>query len=500
MSLFTLYHGTEGKLRREDVNDWIAGNLCRCTGYRPIVDAALAACAGPRTDRFRKAAADTSGLLSFLSDNEDVFIGDDDRFFAAPGSIDSLAELYERHPDATIVAGATDVGLWITKQLRDLRKIIHVGRARGFDQVQDTGYELLIGAAATYATVEPHLRAVDPDLGELLRRLGSKQVRASGTMGGNVANGSPIGDTPPVLIALGATIELRKGTRVRTMPIEEFFIEYGKQARQPGELVTALIVPKLEENQIFRCYKIAKRFDQDISSVMGAFRFTVGEDGAISEARIAFGGMAGIPKRAKGAETALARCRAPRLARLGAGVRCAARGFPAARRPSRQRPLSRRDRPCAPRQGADRGGRHGQRAHAHRRPARQGGGWISLTSSRATSASPSSASRSPMTARSSMSPERPTTSTTCASPRARCISLQAMRRSPPPGDGARPRPGVEGPGRRRGAYGRRHSRPQRHEPEGDRRRSDPDARAGEFSTARCSSASSPRAATRRAGR
>ncbi|HET7714469.1 MAG TPA: xanthine dehydrogenase small subunit [Bauldia sp.] len=305
MSLFTLYQGTKGALTRDQVNDWIAGNLCRCTGYRPIVDAAIAACGKTRRDRFAVNAGDTAGLLSFLADTDDVFVGDEDRFIAAPGSIDSLAALYERHPDATIVSGATDVGLWVTKQMRDLPKIILTGRARGFDHIADTGYELMIGAGATYAEVEPYFRALDPDLGELLRRLGSKQVRAVGTVGGNIANGSPIGDTPPALIALDATLELRKGKQERSIPIESFFIDYGKQSRERGELVTGILIPKLSANQIFRCFKVSKRFDQDISSVMGAFRFTVGEDGAISEARIAYGGMAPIPKRAKRAEQAL---------------------------------------------------------------------------------------------------------------------------------------------------------------------------------------------------
>jgi xanthine dehydrogenase small subunit len=306
MSLFTLYQAVDPRtLDRDTVTDWIAGNLCRCTGYRPIVEAALSACAAPRRDRFAANASETAGLLSFLADNDDIFIGDSDRFFASPATIDGVADLYEQHPDAIIVAGATDVGLWITKQLRDLPKIIHVGRARGLDHVADTGFEVMIGAAATYATVEPFLRAIDPDLGELLRRLGSKQVRASGTVGGNVANGSPIGDTPPALIALGASVELRKGRRVRSMPVEDFFVDYGKQSREKGELVVGLVVPKLADGQVFRCYKVSKRFDQDISSVMGAFRFTVGEDGKIAEARIAYGGMAATPKRAKRVEAAL---------------------------------------------------------------------------------------------------------------------------------------------------------------------------------------------------
>lgn len=305
MSLFTLYQANEQAVTRQEVGDWIAGNLCRCTGYRPIIDAAIESCAKFRSDKFQKNAADTSRLLAFLGDSQDVFIGDSERFFAAPASLDSLADLYEAHPSATIVAGATDVGLWITKQLRDLPKIIYLGRVRDFDEIEDTGYELLIGAGATFAQLEPWLTAIDGDLGELLRRLGGKQVRASGTIGGNVANGSPIGDTPPVLIALDATIELRKGQEVRNLPVEKFFIDYGKQDRKPGELVTGFLLPRLAKNQIFRCYKISKRFEQDISSVLGAFRFTVGDAGEISEARIAFGGMAATPRRAAGAEAAL---------------------------------------------------------------------------------------------------------------------------------------------------------------------------------------------------
>lgn len=305
MSLFTLYEETELPVTRPQVDDWIAGNLCRCTGYRPIIDAAIDACSKPRNDTFREKANDTAGFLAFLADQEDVFIGDEARFFAAPASLESLADLYESHPDATIVAGATDVGLWITKQLRDLPKIIHIGRVGGFDHIEDTGYALLIGAGATFTQVEPWLTEIDVDLGELLRRLGSKQVRGSGTLAGNLANGSPIGDSPPALIALDATVELRKGREVRNLPLEHFFIDYGKQDREAGEFVAGVMVPRLTEGQIFRCYKVAKRFDQDISSVTGAFRFTVDADGRIADARVAFGGMAATPKRASGAEAAL---------------------------------------------------------------------------------------------------------------------------------------------------------------------------------------------------
>jgi xanthine dehydrogenase small subunit len=305
MSLFAMYQSTSGPVTRDDVNAWLAGNLCRCTGYRPIVDAALAVMAGPRRDRFTAGANDMARVLGFLADGEGVFVGNSQSFFAAPATLDALADLYDRHPDATIVSGGTDVGLWVTKQLRDLPRVIHTGKVEGFAAIIDTGHELIIGAGATYADAETHLAKLDPDLGELLRRLGSKQVRAVGTIGGNIANGSPIGDMPPALIALGATIDLRKGKKVRTLPLEQFFIEYGKQARQPGELVTTITVPFLAPGQVYRCFKVSKRYDQDISSVMGAFRFAVDREGTVREARIAFGGIAGIPKRASQTEKAL---------------------------------------------------------------------------------------------------------------------------------------------------------------------------------------------------
>ena len=181
------------------------------------------------------------------------------------------------------MAGATDVGLWVTKQLRDLPKIIHLGRVAGLDAVEEHRDALVIGAGATYAQAEARLAAIDPDIAELLRRLGSRQVRASGTIGGNIANASPVGDTPPVLLALDATIDLNRGGEIRTLPLDSFFIAYGKQDREPGEFVQSVRIPKLAANQHFRCYKISKRFDQDISAVLGAFRFSVGLPPAATE-------------------------------------------------------------------------------------------------------------------------------------------------------------------------------------------------------------------------
>jgi xanthine dehydrogenase small subunit len=307
MSLFTLYQS--GKVPdRRTVTDWLAGNLCRCTGYRPIVDAAVASCSGNPVDSHARNAAATAAALGEIADAEDLFVGDDDRFFAAPASLRSLADLYSTHPDATLVAGATDVGLWVTKQLRDQPKIIHVGRVAGFDTVDDEPDALVIGAGATYAQAETLLAAIDPDIAELLRRLGSMQVRAMGTIGGNIANASPVGDTPPLLIALDATIDLNRGGEIRTLPLDAFFLAYGQQDRQPGEFVQSIRVPKLAANQHLRCYKISKRFDQDISAVLASFRFTI-ENGTVTAARVAFGGMAATPKRGLATEAALAGAR-----------------------------------------------------------------------------------------------------------------------------------------------------------------------------------------------
>lgn len=304
MSLFTLYHREQETLSREAVNDALAGNLCRCTGYRPIVDAALRSCGGSAADAFAAKAEETAAGLSAMADGSDVFIGTDDRFFAAPASESSLASLYARHPDATLVAGCTDVGLWITKAMAEIEKIVWLGRVAGLDLIDDGHDALTIGATATHAEAFASLSRIDPDLGEVMRRFGSAQVRASGTVGGNIANGSPIGDLPPALIALGAQLELRHGENVRTIPLEDFFIAYRKQNRQPGEYVRRVLVPKLRSDEVFRAYKVSKRFDEDISAVMGAFKFSL--DGRrIVSARIAFGGMAGTPKRAAETERAL---------------------------------------------------------------------------------------------------------------------------------------------------------------------------------------------------
>jgi xanthine dehydrogenase small subunit len=304
MSLFTLFHRGE-TATRQAIEDALAGNLCRCTGYRPIIDAAFKALHGTLEDQFIKRRVETHMKLQSLRDRGDVFAGDARSFIAVPKSEESLLRLFDEHKDATIVSGATDVGLWITKQLRVIPKLIFTHGVESLHAIKENSDHVSIGAAASYAEATKPLASVHDDMAETMRRIGSTQVRASGTIGGNIANGSPIGDMPPLLIALGATLTLKSAGGERQMPLEDFFIGYGKQDLKAGELVWGIEVPRLAKFECFRAYKISKRFDQDISAVMAAFKFVM-EGQRITSARIAFGGMAATPKRAVKTEAALA--------------------------------------------------------------------------------------------------------------------------------------------------------------------------------------------------
>jgi xanthine dehydrogenase small subunit len=304
MSLYAMLRTYPECPSEDRLNDILAGNLCRCTGYAPIIRAAQQAYAMGLRDRFAATAAETLTVLRALADDRDVEVAFGERAFHAPASVAGLAEVLVRHPDATIVAGSTDVGLWITKGFRDLQRVVWVGRVAELSRISETADSLEIGAAATYSAAQERLGTLFPDFGELVRRLGSVQVRNAGTVGGNVANGSPIGDGPPALIALGARVHLRRGAAERMLPIEDFFVAYGKQDRAPDEFVTRISVPKLAAGSRFRAYKVSKRFDQDISAVMGAFLLRLDGD-RIVEARVAFGGMAATPKRASTVEEVL---------------------------------------------------------------------------------------------------------------------------------------------------------------------------------------------------
>jgi xanthine dehydrogenase small subunit len=298
---------------RTDFDDQLAGNLCRCTGYAPIVRAAQAAATAPVPDWMRTDAEALRDPDFFLSEIRTGGPGGGkppapsqesrgDQPPAIPTSADELAAWYAAHPDATLIAGATDVGLWVTKGLRDLAPVAFLNACADLKGVTVEGDRIRVGAMTTVAAFGDFIANRHPSLAEMIRRYGSVQVRNAATVGGNIANGSPIGDLPPALIALGATLHLRKGTARRDLPLEDFFLDYGRQDRAPGEFVEAVSVPVQEDR--LRVYKLSKRFDQDISAVCGAFNLTL-EKGLVSAARIAFGGMAGVPKRAAAVEAAL---------------------------------------------------------------------------------------------------------------------------------------------------------------------------------------------------
>ena len=270
-------------------DDVLAGNLCRCTGYAPIIRAAEAAAAEPvpawmQTDREAVAALGASPLPF------------------APTSADDLAIWYAETPDATLIAGATDVGLWVTKALRDLAPVAFLGGCEDLKTISEDASGMHVGAMVSLTELHAAIAPRHPSFAEMLRRFASTQVRNAATIGGNIANGSPIGDAPPALIALGAQLHLRKRDTRRTIPLESFFLDYGKQDRAPGEFVEGITIP--DQPDRLRCYKLSKRFDQDISAVCGCLSITV-ENGTVTEAKLAYGGMAGIPKRATHAEAAL---------------------------------------------------------------------------------------------------------------------------------------------------------------------------------------------------
>jgi xanthine dehydrogenase small subunit len=303
MSLYGRSIGACGTADRK-VADVIAGNLCRCTGYGPILAAGEALALAPRDDADLASALLALRAEAMLSGRFADPLSGTERSWHAPRTADEVAALLIDRPGARIVAGATDVGLWVTKQHRIVADTIFIGDIADLAGIGEDEAGVRLGATVRYSDAWAPLGRLHPDLGELVRRIGGTQVRNAGTIGGNVANGSPIGDMPPALIALGATLTLRRGDRRRTIPLEDYFLGYGRQDRQPGEFVENLFVPRPAPDTRIAVTKLSKRFDSDISAVCGGFAIQV-EDGHVTGARIAFGGMAGTPQRARACEEAL---------------------------------------------------------------------------------------------------------------------------------------------------------------------------------------------------
>ena len=306
MSLYGLWLGNSNP-SRQAIEEALQGNLCRCTGYEPIVKAAEMAAQLRPADVFDPIEAMREKVKSRLAElagagSIRIIDGDDELY--VPASTADLAEIMAMHPHATVVAGSTDVGLWVTKQMRPINPVVFINGLTALQGIEATPSEIRIGAGVTYTHALKALSERYPALGKLVPRIGGQQVRNMGTIGGNIANGSPIGDMPPALIALGAEVALRSRESARSVLLEDFFIDYGKQDRERHEFVECIQVPALAEDAYFSVYKISKRRDEDITAVLGAFWVRL-DGNAVSEVRMAYGGMAATPKRAATVEAAL---------------------------------------------------------------------------------------------------------------------------------------------------------------------------------------------------
>ncbi|MGD1888693.1 MAG: xanthine dehydrogenase small subunit [Cohaesibacteraceae bacterium] len=309
MSLYALWMENPSP-SESDVETALQGNLCRCTGYEPIIKAAkaISTYGQPGNDILVAEHERIAGQLRAWQDDLMVDMKADGPFgperFFVPSTAEQLAITLAEQSGATMVAGATDVGLWGNKDHRSISPAIFLGNLNALQTISTTDSEVTVGAGVSYSDFVPILQEHFPHMEELWWRIGGEQVRNMGTIGGNIANGSPIGDTPPALIALGATVKLRARSGSRTLPLEDFFLTYGKQDRRPEEFVEAITIPKPAPDSLNAVYKISKRRDEDISALCGAFSLTVSQR-TVTSARIAFGGMAGTPKRAGAVEAAL---------------------------------------------------------------------------------------------------------------------------------------------------------------------------------------------------
>jgi xanthine dehydrogenase small subunit len=305
MSLWALYLESDKadvhRASETEVRQAITGNLCRCTGYRPIIEAGRCMFDLPRVEFDREALKTMLGQVASPASLNYVF--KNQRFFA-PRTLEEFVALRKSHPRATIVGGGTDVGLWVNKQLRELDDVIYTGEVVDLKTTNDSDARISIGAAVTLNDAYAVLKRYHPEMNEMWERFASMPIRNAGTLGGNVVNGSPIGDAMPALIALGATVTLASTGGMRQMALETLYLGYQQKAMSADEVLVSVEIPKPSAALQFRNYKLSKRFDSDISAVCAAFAITLKDD-VVTSCRIAFGGMAAIPKRAAATEETL---------------------------------------------------------------------------------------------------------------------------------------------------------------------------------------------------
>ncbi len=303
MSSFAL-HKHNKTPNRAEVLEALAGNLCRCTGYRSIIAAAITASTDSDEDSFAKHYQTTVATLTEFQELPSPVLAGNGHNFIAPKNIDELAIELTNEPKSTLLAGGTDLALSVTQNLATINKLVYLGNVAELTNFEETDTEIIIGSALPYSKFIDTLHHYYPDLGEMIERIGSKQVRNNGTLGGNIGNASPIGDMPPALIALGATMTLHLNGNERTILVEDYFVDYKKTVLKSAEFIKSVQIPKPTPGQTLKLYKISKRIDDDISAVLAAI-FIEQQGQKITNIRMAFGGMAAIPKRAPAAEGVL---------------------------------------------------------------------------------------------------------------------------------------------------------------------------------------------------
>jgi xanthine dehydrogenase small subunit len=301
--------------KRQDVSDALSGNLCRCTGYAPILDAASKAC-GNKAALKLDDAADVPLLKEIqraftptLSLEGEIIVQPVVRTrkgneFVSPATIAEVADYLVKHPASTLLAGSTEVGLQVNKQYSRPDHIVYLGNVTELKQIKDIPQAWHIGAVVSLTEVETLVSKAYPDFAEVLRRFGSPPIRSTATLAGNIANGSPIGDTMPCLMALGATLTLRRGDKTRTVSLDKFYTGLKQTVLQAGEFIEAVVLPKPQAGQVFRAHKVSKRFEQDISATCAAISYTL-KAGKLSSVKLAYNGLAPSPCRAPKLEAVL---------------------------------------------------------------------------------------------------------------------------------------------------------------------------------------------------
>ena len=301
MSMFAMYKNNK-YFDDEIINDSIAGNLCRCTGYKPIIKAAKSLNNKNKIDQFTKNKKNVIKLLKKIN-NESIAIYKSNRRYFAPRYVQELKKILKKNINADLLSGGTDLSLKVTKERKEIESIIYMNSIDELNYIKNTNKYIEVGATTPLIKFENYIQKYYPDFNSILKRYGSVQIRNVATIAGNIATASPIGDTLPLLLSLDSKVVLTSIKKTKVIPLNNFFLDYRKTKLKKGQFIESVRIPLLPKN-IFKAYKISKRFDDDISSVCASFNLQI-TNKKIRGIKIAYGGMASIPKRAKYCERVL---------------------------------------------------------------------------------------------------------------------------------------------------------------------------------------------------